>query len=110
MGIGFGCFVDDSKHAFHDVINVGEIPFHFSVVEDIDGAVFQDGLGKQEEGHVRATPRAVDGEKPETRAVKPEEAAVAVGHEFIGFLAGGIEGNRVVHIVVDRNAKQILNS
>ena len=28
--------------------------------------------------------------------------AVGVGHQFIGFFGGGIQGNRMIHIVMDR--------
>jgi hypothetical protein len=88
--VGFGDFGDDSVDAFHDIVDVGEVSFHLAMVEDVDGPIFQDGLGKQEEGHVRTSPGTVDGEEPETGAVQVIEAAVAVGHELVGFFSGSI--------------------
>ena len=30
-----------------------------------------------------------------------EQAAVTVGHEFVGFFGGGVQGNRVIDVVMD---------
>lgn len=99
--VGFGDFGDDAVDAFHDIVDVGEISFHVAMVEYIDRPVFQNGLGEQEQSHVGAAPGAVYSKEPESRAMKIEQAAVRVGHEFVGFLAGGVQGDRVIHVVVD---------
>jgi len=94
-------FVNDPRDPFHNVVDVGEVPFHFAVVEDIDWPIFQDGLREQEQSHVRSAPWPVHGEKSKAGTGKTEKAAVTVGHKFIGFLACGIERNRMVYAVMD---------
>jgi len=100
VGIGLGRLVQYPQHPFHDIVDVGEIPLHLAVVEDVDGAAFQNGFGEQEQGHVRAAPGAVDGEKAQPGGGQAEEMAVGVGHQFVGLLGGRIEAHRMVHAVV----------
>ena len=98
--VGLSRVIEDAQDAFDDVVDVGEVATHLSVVEDVNGFAFEDGLGEEEEGHVRPSPGAVDGEKPEAGGGEVEEFAVAVRHEFVALLGGGVEAHRVVHAVV----------
>jgi len=93
--------IADPDDTFDDVVDVGEVATHLSVVEDVDRFAFQDGLGEQEHRHVRSTPGAVDGEEAETGGWEAVEMAVGMGHQFVGLLRGGVEAQRVVHVVVD---------
>lgn len=52
----------DSEHAFYDIVDVCEIPAHFSMVEHVDRLALADGLGEEVQGHVRASPWAVNRE------------------------------------------------
>ncbi len=63
IGIALRYDVDDAYHTFHDVVDIGEVAQHVAVVEDLDGAVVQDGVDEEEGRHVGASPRAVDGEE-----------------------------------------------
>ena len=93
-------FVEDADYSFHNVINVGEVAHHLAVVEDVNGPLFQNGLGKQEQRHVGTTPRAIDREETQTSGREAKQVAVGVGHQFIGLLRGGVQANGVVYVVV----------
>lgn len=99
--VGDGGAVEDADDALDDVVDVGEVALHAAVVEDVDGLAGQDGPGEEEEGHVRTAPGTVDGEEAQARARNSIEMGVGMGHEFVGLLAGGVEGDGVVDVVVD---------
>jgi len=100
-GVGCGRVFHHAGDAFYDVIHVSEIAHHFAAVEDLDGFAFEDGFGEEEEGHVGASPGAVNGKKAEAGGGDVEEVAVGVGHQFVAFFAGGVKGYGVVDVVVD---------
>src|SRR6185437_16269062 len=60
-----------------DVVHISEIAFHPALVKDFDRFALQDGLGKDEEGHVRASPRPIDGKKSKTCAGELIEMRIA---------------------------------
>ena len=91
-GMGGGGAVEGPYDAFDDVVDVGEAAFMVSVVEDGDGFVFEDGFGEEEEGHIGAAPGAVNREKAKAGAGETVEVGVTVGHHFVGFFRGGVEG------------------
>lgn len=78
--------VGDTDDPFDDIVNEGEVSPHFPFVEDIDGATFENGLGKNPHGHIGSSPGAVDGEESEAGGGEPEEVAVRVCHQLVGFL------------------------
>lgn len=90
----------DTDDAFHNVIDVGEVSFAVSVVEDLDGAAGPQFIGESEVGHVRPSGRAVDGEETEACGGNVVEFGIAVGQEFVRFLGSRIEGDGMVHFVV----------
>ena len=90
----------DADDAFHNVIDVGEIPFAVAVVEDLDGAAGPQFIGESEVGHVRPSGRAVDGEEAEACGGNVVEFGIAVGQEFVRFLGSRIEGDGMVHFVI----------
>ena len=67
-GSGAGNLLHDPHDAFDDVVDVGEVPLHASVVEDLDGVALQNGPREQEQRHVRPSPGTVHGEEPQPRA------------------------------------------
>ena len=91
--------IDHPDDALDDVIDVGEVPVVPAVVEHVDGAACQDVAGEQEQRHVGPAPRPVDGEEPQPGRGEPVQVAVAVGHHFVGLLAGRVERQRVVDVV-----------
>ncbi len=85
-GGDLGRTVDQAGDAFDDVVDVGEIALVLAMIEQLQHTVFDDGAGKLDRRHVRAAPRAVHREKPQAGAGNAEQVAVAVGHQFVGFL------------------------
>ena len=57
-------------------------------------------VGEPTVGHVGPSGGAIDGEKPQAGAGDVVELAVAVGHELVALLGGGIQRDGVVHAVV----------
>ena len=74
----FRGFAHDADDAFHDVIDIGEIPSAVAVVVDLDGLAFQQCVRESEIGHVRAARRAVDGEEAEARGRDIVKLGIAV--------------------------------
>lgn len=91
-----GRAVEDADDAFDDVVDVGEVPDHASVVVDVDRLAGEHGFGELEQRHVRSSPGAIDREKTQTRAGQAEEMRIAVRHQFVGALGGRIQGDRMV--------------
>src|SRR5690554_6299603 len=94
--------IQSADDAFHNVVNVSEIPAVVPVVEYVDGLASQDFLGKDKQCHIRAAPGAVHGKKAQTGGGNAEQMAVGVSHQFIGFFTGGVKADRVVDVVVYR--------
>jgi hypothetical protein len=70
------------------------------VVEDVDRPAFEDGLGEQEQRHVRPAPRAIDREEAQAGGRQAVEMAVGVRHQLVGLLGRGVQADRVVDAVV----------
>ena len=66
------------------------------MVEHLDRFTRKDRPGEQHRGHVRPSPRPIHREEAQTGGRQPVQVAVGVGHQLIGFLAGGIQAHRVV--------------
>ena len=94
---GFAHHPDD---AFHDVIDIGEIPTAVAVVVDLDGLTLQQFVGEAEIGHVRAPCGTVDGEEAEARGRDIVKLGIAVGEELVALLSRRIQAHRIVHPVV----------
>src|SRR5690606_36141907 len=58
--------------------------------------------GELDRRHVRSPPGPVDGEEAQAGAGNAEQVTVGVGHQLVGLLGGGVEGQRVVDVVVHR--------
>ena len=98
--IGLRFAVDAADGAFDDVVDIGEVPDHVAVVEYLDGLAPADGRCEKHRAHVRPPPGAVNGEEPQACHADSVQFAVAVGHQFVGLLGGGVEADRIVHLVV----------
>lgn len=101
-GLLLGGFAHHSHDAFHYIIHVCEVPAAVAVVVDLDGFTLQQFVGEAEVGHIRTTRRTIDGEEAQTRTGDVVELAVAVGHQFVALLGGGIEADGVIYIIVGR--------
>ena len=83
----------------NDVINIGEISDHLTVVENIYRLTLQNRFRKEKQRHIRTAPGAIHSEKTEPCSRQPVQVAIGMSHQLIGFLASGIKAHRVVHTV-----------
>jgi len=70
------------------------------MVKDLDRLVLQHGIGEKPIGHVRSAPWAVDGEEAQADRLESVEMRVAMRHQLVGLLGGGIEADGMVDRVV----------
>ena len=96
----FRSFAHDTDDAFHDVIDIGEIPSAVAVVVDLDGLTFQQLVREPEISHVRAAGGTVDGEEAEARGRDVVKLGIAVGEEFVALLGCRIQAHRIIHPVI----------
>ena len=73
------------------IVDVGEIPAHGALGEQLKGLVALQGLGKEEWRHVGTSPRAVNREKPQACAGQSEQMRIAVGHQLARTLGGRVQ-------------------
>ena len=99
-GLLFRGFAHDPDDAFHDVIDIGEIPSAVAVVVDLDGLAFQQFVRESEIGHVRTPCRTVDGEEAEARGRDIVKLGIAMGEKLVALLGRRIQAHRIVHPVV----------
>ena len=98
-GIGRSRPRDEPYHGFDDVVDIGEVPAHPTVVEQFDWPTLHDRVGEQPHRHVWPAPRAVDGEKPQTSYRHGKQVRIGMCHQLVGFLCGTVEAQRVVDVV-----------
>ena len=96
VGGALGGMVDHADYRFGDIVDVGKVAFHVAVVVEVDGVSVEDGAGEGEQGHVGPAPGAVDGKEAEAGRRDAEQVRVAVRHQFVGALGGGVQADRVV--------------
>ena len=63
VGVRCGDLVHQWDHCVDDIVDVGEVPFHFTFVEDIDWFTFEDGFREFEQCHIGSSPETVNGEE-----------------------------------------------
>ena len=96
----FRGFAHDPDDAFHDVIDIGEIPSAVAVVVDLDGLTFQQFVRESEIGHVRTTGGTVDGEEAKARGRDVVKLGIAMGEELVALLGSRIQAHRIIHPVI----------
>lgn len=94
-------------YSFHNVIYKGKVTLAVAVIEYADGLAGAQFVGKAEISHIRTAGRPVDCKETQPRAGNVIQFAVCVGHQFIGFLGGGIQADRIVYLVV-RTVRDLL--
>ena len=98
--IGLRRAIKDADHAFCNIVDIGEVAPHPAMVEDVDSAAFEYGLGEQEQRHVGPAPGAIYGEEAQAGGGQREQMAVGVGHQLVGLLGRGVEADRMIDVVV----------
>src|SRR5678809_912807 len=66
--VRLGWMVEGPDHPFDDVIDIGKVSPHLSVVVDLDRLSFQNRFCENEERHVGPPPGPIDRKKPQTSA------------------------------------------
>src|SRR3989344_7290298 len=99
-GVGPGRSGYDTGNSLNNIIDIGEITDHFSVIEYRYGCSFQYALGELEERHVRPSPGAINREEPQAGTGQLVQMRITMRHQFIGLFGCGIEGDRMIHVIV----------
>jgi len=110
--------VDRRDDAGDDVVDVGEVPVHPAVPEDVDRLAAEQGAGEEKQRHVRPAPGAVNGEEPQARDAHAVEVVVHGRHQLVHLLRRAVEralGRRAVRfaqpivraVAVDRAARGV---
>src|SRR5580704_13983911 len=72
---------------------------------DGDRLVGRDGAREFVIGHIRPTPRPVDGEEPKARGWKSVQMSIGIGDVLAGELRRAVERNRGFDPLVDREGQ-----
>ena len=99
-GLLFRGLAHDPDDAFHDVIDIGEIPSAVAVVVNLDSLTFQQLVRESEIGHIRTPGRTVDGEEAKARGRDIVKLGIAMGEELVALLGRRIQAHRIIHPVV----------
>ena len=99
LGSPCGGPIDQPHHRLHDVIDIGEIAPHFSVVEQLDRLAGADRGGEDPHRHIRAAPRAVDGEKAQAGRRQIEQVRIGMRHQLVRLLRGAVQAERMIDVV-----------
>jgi len=100
--LALGGALHHAHDAFYDVIDIGEVATAVAVVVDLDGVALEELVGEAEIGHIGTAGRTIDGEETQAGRGDVVELTVAVGHELVTLLGGGVEGHGVIYAVVGR--------
>ena len=95
-------FVQTLDGTVGNVVDIGEIANHVAIVEYLYRLTLTDGTGKEHRSHVGTSPWSVDREVTESGGRNAIQLTVAMGHQLVGFLAGSIQTDRIVHLVILR--------
>src|SRR5260370_24073703 len=93
--------VERPYNGLNNIIDEGKITRVLSEIEDIDRLTGDDLFCKQKERHVRPSPGTIDGEEAQARDRQFIQMGIRMSHQLVGLLAGGIEVQRMIDVVVD---------
>ena len=94
------CLLHHTHNTLNDIIHISKVTLAVAVVEDLDGFALHQLIGEAEVGHVRTASRAIHSEESQASGRNVIELRVGVCHQFVRFLSGRIEGNRVIHLII----------
>ena len=90
------------QHTLDNVVDVGEVALAVSVIENLYGFSPEQLVRKSEVSHIRTAGRTIHREETQAGGRNVVELGIGVGHQFVALLGSGIEGNRIVNLVVRR--------
>ena len=88
------------NYTTNNIVDIGEVARHCTIVVNVDRLASQDGPGKLDRRHVRPSPWAVDGEKPQPGRRHVIEMAVGMRHQLVRLLRRGIKRGRMIDTVM----------
>lgn len=95
-----GSLTHHPYYSFYDIIYISKISSAVAIVINLDSLTFQQFVGEAKVGHVGATSRAIDGKETQAGAGDIVELAVAMGHQLVALLSGGIKADGIIYIIV----------
>ena len=98
----FRRFYQHFQNSLHHIVDIGEIALHIAMIIDMDRFALHNLLGKAPIGHIRPSPRSVNGEEPQACHWNIVEMRVTVGHQFIRLFRRCIERQRAVRRLAHR--------
>ena len=100
-----GRIVEGGQHTRDDIVDIGKVALHLTMVEDRDRVTRQNFPGKDVKRHVRAAPGAIDSEKPQTGLRQAIGRRIGITHQLVRLLGSGVKGDRRVDLIFDRERK-----
>src|SRR3974390_1955541 len=85
----------------HDIVDIGKVAPPLASVEYGDRFTGKNRTRKNKRSHVRSSPRAINGEKPQARARNSVKMRVGVADQFVGALRRRIKRVRLFHAIID---------
>jgi hypothetical protein len=79
-----GRTVDQANKCLGDIVDIGEIPSHLAVIEELDRLAGKNRLGKDEHGHVWPPPRAINREKAKACGRDAIQVTICMRHQLVG--------------------------
>src|SRR5262249_22462122 len=93
--------IHQAHDSLDDIINVGELALHAAMIEYLDRLVSNIArVNKQ--SHIGPSPRAIHGEKTQTRRRQAEQMAIAVSQKLVRLLSRTINADGMINILVYR--------
>ena len=94
------CLGHHSCYSLNYVIDVREVPAAVAVVVNLDVLALEQLVGETKISHIRAAGGTIHGEEAQAGAGDVVQFAVAVRHELVALLGGGIEAHGIVYAIV----------
>ena len=96
----FRSALHNSYNAFHNVIDIGEVPPHIAIVEDLYDLPCHQLLCGRIIEHVRTTCWTVNRKEPESRGRDIVELGIRMRQQLIRFLCCCIQADRIVDLIL----------
>lgn len=93
--------VQAGHHPGDDIVDMGEIAPHLTLVEHRDRFARQNLLREDPQHHIVPPPRAIDSEEPQTRLRQAIEVGIAFADQLIRALGGGVERDGVIAAILN---------
>ena len=83
--------IQHAEDTFENIVDIGEVPPVLAVVEHGNFFTRNDGFGELKQRHVWPAPGTINGKEAQPCGRQVVKMAVGMSHQFVAFLASGIE-------------------